>query len=145
MALLTAFAFGRFSAPAKVKTETKIVEVEKKTEKTNTDKQTHKKTEIVTIIKPDGTKETHTVITDNSDAKSKQSETDNTSITEDKTKEVTYSQSKVTVSALAGFNIFSPSLPDYGLSITKPVLGPITVGIFGFRSGMAGCSVGLTF
>lgn len=149
IALLTSYAFGRWSAPEKVKIETKIVEVEKKTEtsKTDTDRNKHKETTVTETTRPDGTKETTTKTVEDTqtDRKTNTSKTDDTTITESKSKEVTYSSSKVTVSALAGVNVLKGGLPDYGASLTKPILGPITVGAFAFQSGMVGCSLGLTF
>ena len=141
VALLTAFAVGRWSAPEKVKIQT--VEVEKKTEDKKVNIDDHKVTTIVETDKPDGTKTKTTVITDNKDTKVVDKKTDDT--TKTTTKEIDKSSSNVTISALAAINITSPGLPIYGASVTKPILGPITVGIFGFQNGMAGASVGLTF
>lgn len=149
LAVAFAFAFGRYSAPEKVKTETKIVQIEKKTSKKDTEskKERHKKTVITEITRPDGTKEVTTVITDDveADSKSHSSESDKVSKVETDKKEVTKTGSPVTISALAGLNSFSSPTPIYGASITKPVLGPITLGAFGLSSGMGGFSLGLTF
>lgn len=146
IALITAYAFGRYSAPEKIKIETKIVEVEKKTEKRDVDKQNHKKTTTVTEIKPDGSKTITTVITDEGVTKTKdRSITDSTRLSQE-TKEITNSSSKVTISGLAGLNPFRmESGIDLGASVSRPILGPLTVGIFGFKSGMCGVSAGLTF
>src|SRR5258706_14382864 len=69
VAVLGAFALGRYTVPEKVRIETKTVEVEKKTTDKTTDikKEKRKKTTITTITHPDGTKETSTVITDDVD------------------------------------------------------------------------------
>lgn len=34
---------------------------------------------------------------------------------------------------------------DYGLAVTKEILGPITLGVYGMRSGVVGLSIGLDF
>lgn len=139
--MLAAFAFGRFTGPEKVRTVT--LEVEKKTEQTDTDKNRHKKTISITLILPDGTKKTTTTTTDDTEEKTKERSTDDISKTSEK--EVIRGAAKVTVSALAAINLTKGGTPDYGLAVSKPILGPITIGAFGFQSGAAGLSLGLTF
>ena len=139
--LLGAFAAGRWSAPEKVKIQT--VTVEKKTDDKKSDTEDHKKITVTETTKPDGTKTKTTVITDDRNTKTEDKSTDDT--TKTMTKEVDKSTSKVTISMLAAENLSSPSIPIYGVAITKPILGPLTVGIFGFQNSMAGVSVGLTF
>ena len=58
-AILLALAVGRCTAPEKVRVETKTVTVEKVV----TETETHKKTTVTDVIKPDGTRETVTVST----------------------------------------------------------------------------------
>lgn len=149
VSLLAAFAFGRYSAPEKVKTETKTVEVEKKTEdtKTDVDKNRHKETKVVEVTRPDGSKEKTTEVTEDTNVfkKTDQSTTDNTTKSAEESKETTYAAAKVTISALAGANVSSLSVPVFGASVSKPILGPIAVGLFGFANGLAGFSIGLTF
>lgn len=145
VSLLASYAFGRWSAPEKVKIETKIVEVEKKVKHEDKKSEKHKKTTIVEITLPDGSKQKTTTITDDTETESKTKETDTAKRSETDTKEVTRSSSKVTVSALAGAFVNKFGLPVYGVAVSKPVLGPITVGAFGFQNGMGGLSVGLTF
>lgn len=131
LALLTVFAIGRFSSPTKIKTEIKTVEVEK----------------IVTVVehktitireKPDGTKETVIVSDTNTDSKSNSKGTDTT-------KEVTGSKDKLTISGLIGMNYTAIGAPIYGLSVSKNLLGPIRVGLFGMTDKVAGISLGLDF
>lgn len=146
--LATAFAAGRYTLPTKIKTEIKTVTVEKIVYKKaiESQKNTHKKTMVVEIIKPTGEKQTTTVTTDESvsDKKTVADKTTDTIQKQDAKQEVTGSVSKVTISALGGVNI-ETGLPTYGASITKPILGPVTVGIFGLSNGTAGASVGITF
>ena len=136
----TAFAIGRYTVPEKVRVETKIVEVEKKVEdkKENTHKQTH----TITTVKPDGTKVTDETTKEDDIIDDK--DTDVVSKNTDTTTETTRGASKVTISALGALNLTN-STPAYGLSITKPILGPITVGLFGLNNGTVGASIGLTF
>jgi hypothetical protein len=141
IALLGAFAAGRWSAPEKIKIQT--VEVEKKTNEKQVAVDDHKVTTITETDKPDGTKVKTTVIADNSKTKVDDKSTDDT--TKTMTKEVDKSSSKVTISLLASMHLSSPGLPIYGAAVTKPILGPLTVGIFGFQDSTAGVSVGLTF
>jgi PDZ domain-containing secreted protein len=141
IALTVAFAFGRWSAPEKVKTITQTVE--KKTDDKVVAVDDHKLTTITETDKPDGTKVKTTVIADTRDTSVHDKSTDQVEKTQ--SKEVDKSTSKITISMLAGTNVTSPSSLTYGASITKPILGPITVGVFGFQNGTVGASIGLTF
>lgn len=139
--ILTAYAFGRWSSPEKVRIETHTVEVEKKTnEKISKD---HKITKIIVKTHLDGTKTTTTTIADDRSTDDKSS--DDLHSTIDTTKEITNSSSKTTVQALVEVSLTKAALPDYGMGISRPVLGPITVGVFGFKSGIVGGGIGLTF
>lgn len=55
--------------------------------------------------------------------------------------------SKYNISALAGYDLSHPRslTPLYGVSVTKQVLGPITVGAFGLTNGVLGVSLGVNF
>ena len=131
VAIATAFAFGRYSAPIRVEKE--IVEVEKKTE--------DKRKEIIKteVVRPDGTKETttKTVVDSKTTTDSTKSE-----------KELVEGQtSKVSISALVGapLTLSGPLTPVYGGHIHRPLLGPVSVGIWGLSNATAGLSFGLTF
>lgn len=150
LALVTAYAFGRYSAPTKVVTETKIVEVDKKTDSKSTDKNVkkNKKTTTTVTTHPDGTKEETTVVEENYDADSstKEKSKDEAKTTSEDKKEVIRSGGITRVSAMFGFNGLSGDLrPGYGLHVTRSLLGPINVGAFGFTSGVVGVSLGLDF
>lgn len=134
--LATVFAFGRWSAPVKIKTETKIVEVDKKVDDIN--KKEHKKTVIV--HKPDGT--IITTITDDTDTH--KHETDTSSTVSDTTKEVVRRSSTLTVSALTGLSL-NGYTPIYGAHVTKQIIGPLALGVWGLSSRELGVSVGLSF
>lgn len=145
----TAYAAGRWSAPERVQIVTKTVEVEKKVidAKTDLEKDKHKETVVTETVNPDGTKSTVTKTVEDTKTgkKTETSTVDDTSKASDTVKETLYSSSKVTVSLLAGMSLSGPITPVYGLSLTRPVLGPITFGAWGLTSGVVGLSVGLTF
>ncbi len=143
IALLVSFAFGRFLGPEKVRVETKTVEAEKKTDIVKTDTDRHKETTITQTVSPDGTKQTVTRITEDTTKKTDSKDVTTDSKTSDTVKEVTRSASKVTLSALGG--IYDLKTPVYGGSITKPMLGPIAVGVWGLSNFTVGVSIGLTF
>lgn len=130
-ALLSAYALGRYTAPEVVKEIIHTIVIEKEI----VDK--HKETEI--IEHPDGSKETK-IIEDYHKTTDKSADSESS-------KESIRSASKVTVAALYGAqaSLSATFTPVYGLSISKPILGPFTVGAFGFSSGVVGLSVGLTF
>ena len=138
----TIFAFGRFSAPTKVVTETKIVEVEKKSSELDRDK--NKVTFTKMITRPDGTKETETKVVEETHTElKKQSDSAKTS---DDLKEVTRGTGKLSIAALGALNVRElTSPPVFGVHVQRSILGPITVGAFGFSNGIAGVSLGLTF
>lgn len=142
LALATAFATGRYTVPTKVVTEIKTVEVDKKDQHQDQKQDDHKKTTIVEA--PDGTKTT--TVTDDSSTDTKTDTKTVDSSSSDTYKSVT-KESAVTVMGLVGANASFSDLgtPVYGLSVTKPVLGPITIGVWGLSSKVGGLAVGLTF
>jgi hypothetical protein len=161
VALVLAFAFGRWSAPEKIKIEKEVVTVETKSKETTSDEK--KKTDIDTnlektvteITHPDGSKEVVTHYTRNSHA-SRSSEKEASSTeketlakTEKESKEVTKSSSKLIVSGLVGGNGLSGldalKAPVYGAHVQKTVLGPIMVGAWGLTDRTVGLSLGLIF
>lgn len=148
--ILTSFAVGRYTVPAKVKIETKVVEVEKKT--TNENKQdkrnTHTETVKTEIKKSDGTDTITTKTT--SDTKSiddtKVIINDQKSTNIDSTKTITSSSSTINLSLLGGASLLHP---DQGFliggSISTKLIGPSTIGLWGLNNGTAGLSLGLNF
>jgi hypothetical protein len=142
-ALLLSFAVGRWAAPTKVVTETKTVEVEKKTDTVDRNKDTHKTTVTTTTERPDGTKETKTTVVEDTKSNTKKTDTDTNTITEDKIKTVERARDKVTLSVLGGISFGQAQTITYGGEISKPLLGPIRMGVFGLTSGTVGVSLGL--
>lgn len=155
--LLLGAAFGRFTTPEKVRVETKTVtvEVEKKQEQqktnTDTDRDRHRETTTTEITKPDGTREvvTHTTDDTKTDRHTDQVKNTDTESTKNESastmKEVTRGSSPVTVSALLGVKLSLSSPVVYGAAVSRPILGPVTVGAFGMSDATLGVSLGLTF
>lgn len=149
VAISLTFALGRFTSPTKVKVETKIVEVEKTTKDTNSDtaKNKHKTTTVTEVVHPDGTKETKTTTTEDSNANNKTTivETSDKASTTDKTKEIVKSSGKLTIAAMGGATLDKAFDPIYGGQISKDLLGPISLGVWGLSNRTAGLSIGLSF
>jgi len=141
----TAFAFGRYSAPERVRTEVKTVEVEKKTETKESNTNRHKETTTVTITKPDGSTETTTKTTEDTNLKTDSKLVDDTTKSSDTTKEVTRGGNKLSIAALSGINYSKPDQLIYGASVSKELIGPITLGAFGLTDKTVGISIGLNF
>lgn len=140
IAVAVSFAAGRYSVPEKKievstdkKEETKQVEVQK-------DKK--KNTKVVEIINKDGSKEITTTIDEETsiDKKSTDAKKEDSSVSV----EVVSGSSKVTISALGGLDT-TTGIPLYGASVSKPILGPVTIGIWGLSNLSCGASIGLTF
>ena len=137
-AIILAAVIGRYTAPEKVRVETKTVTVEKVV--TNTE--THKKTTTTDVVKPDGAHEIVTVATDDTNVH----QTDNVNASTSAVAETTRGYSKTTLAVLGGLKPLSPSEPPvFGGIVTRPILGPITVGVWGMSTGTFGAAFGLTF
>jgi hypothetical protein len=140
LVILVSAAVGRFTAPEKIKT----VEVEKQTNsaKDDSEKDIHKKVVETKVTQPDGTVTDTKVTTDDSVLSNKSTDTSVT--TDEKSKEIVRSSGVLRVQALIGTPITNPSL-TYGASVSRNLIGPISVGVFGLSSGMVGGSVGIDF
>lgn len=114
--------------PEKVRVETKTVEVEKIIEKI-----VHKETKVTEH--PDGTKET--VVVEDSNTIGRTESTKNTY-----TKESISKGSKVNISILGGIKSDLNTVV-YGASVSKELIGPITIGAWGLTDKTFGISVGL--
>lgn len=155
-------AIGRYTVLEKVRIETKVVTVEKtvtdesKKTKTETDRDRHRETIVTEITHPDGRVEKTTRTVDHTETKRKTDQDTKTEITQDKTEvtekteERVRGSSPVTVSALVGApisfsngSLLGPIV--YGAHISKPLLGPISTGLWGLTPGVFGVSVGLVF
>lgn len=154
VSLGTAFAVGRYTVPEKIKTVVQTVEVEKKVVTTDTDKKEKKHKEVVVTDtkNKDGseTTTTKTVEDTNLDNKTNDKIADNTSDTKTDSKEVTKTGSRLNISALGGVPISLSSGPGigkfvYGVHVSRDLIGPISVGLWGLSSSEFGMSIGLTF
>ena len=107
------------------------------------DVDTHTITHTVTTKEPNGEEKTSTVtVTDTSTKTDKVVEQ-----TQQTKQEVTVSKSRpLNVSALVALDVKDPSRGfAYGVSVTKEVLGPVTVGLWGLTNGNLGLSAGINF
>lgn len=148
--MILSFAAGRWLTPVKIKTETKIVTIEKKVEdkKISSTDDKHIKTTITEVHKPDGTQTKTTVTEDTSVAQLKvdDNKQDDVKSTSDTTKTITKESSKLHISALLGVNVLNPSSGlSYGALVSKDIVGPLNIGLFGLSTGQAGASVGVSF
>lgn len=137
--LAASFAFGRYSVnDPEVKTSIKGKEDVTK----SVDKDTKKRSTTTVTESPDGSKSTTTVTEEETSERRDTAKSRETSIDQSSVPVV---RRTLNVSALVGVRAFDNLQPIYGASITKEVLGPITVGVWGLSSGTGGVSVGLSF
>lgn len=142
VALLTSFAAGRWLAPETIKTVKEIVKVKEKQKVKIVEKEVHRVTTITEY--PDGKKVT--VIEDNSKQTSNTDTSTHTDTKSKETSEITRGTSKVTISALGGISLLNnPLVTVWGVSVTKPVFGPVAIGLWGLNNNTFGSSLGLTF
>lgn len=143
----TAYAFGRYSAPEKVKTVVQTVEVEKKVTDTQTDRDKHKKTVVHEVTKPDGTKETTTEITEDTNTDRKTSSTTDDTKTASQVTEVTKSGKRLNISAMAGapIDFTKPVSPIIGAEVSTNLIGPVRLGVWGLNNATGGVTIGLDF
>jgi hypothetical protein len=140
--ILTSFAFGRYTTPTKTMIQVKTVETVRTVIQKDTDQA--KDTTITEVKKPDGTVTTVTHTTTETKTDTKEAQQDNKDI--ESTKTVTKGGSTVSLSMLAGINVTSPaSGMVYGGMLSKQVLGPIGIGLFGLSNGVGGASIALSF
>ncbi len=133
--LLVAFAGGYYLAPSKV--ETKVVEIEKKTD---TERDKHRETTTTETVKPDGTKQVVTIMVEDTNTKRKTE-------TKEDTKSVSAPapRPRISLSALGGLPVSYPFTPVFGAHVSKEILGPITIGAWGLSSMTFGISMGVNF
>lgn len=149
--LVTVFAIGRWTAPEKIKIETKIVEVVKNKEvsEDKTIKDKHKHTTIVVVKTPAGEEHTTTDITEDqtTNRDKKEKSTTDTTKNSDTIKTEEKSKSRLNIAVLAGTNITHASTTGilYGASVSRNIIGPITLGIWGLNDATGGVSIGLSF
>lgn len=109
--------------------QTKTVETTKEVVRTDV------QTVIKTVRLPNGQEETTTTVVDHTITKDTASKT-----------AVVVKAPTINVSALVANDFSTGSLkPLYGISVSKELLGPITVGAFGLTNGTIGLSLGINF
>lgn len=156
--LAGAFALGRYMTPEKIKIETKTVYQEKtdKSKEEELNKNVNKDKNTVTtkteLTKPDGTKIVKTVT---KEAETTSKTTNKTTLTKEQSEKmlteeteelVEMGRNRVTISALGGVDFKNlTDKPVLGCHVSKPILGPITIGAWGLSSAVGGMSLGLQF
>ncbi len=135
-ALAASFALGIYVTPDKVRVETKVVEVVKQVE---VEREKHKETTVTE--RPDGSKETKTVEDTKTQKNTEETKDSNTAVKESET----HPSNKISISALGGFQTYNAFYPVYGLSISRPLIGPVVIGLWGITPGVVGVSLGLQF
>jgi len=126
---VVAFAVGRYSVTQTTTTKQAEVHVD-------LDKRTH--TETVITKAPDGTTTEHTV-TDTTLSKDTTKKVAEASKTEAK------SGSKLNISLLVGQDFTTVKQPAYGISVSRELIGPVTLGLWGMNNGAVGLSLGVNF
>ena len=124
--LVIAFGAGRHSAtdPTTKEEETKVTEKDK----------SHTKTVTTTTKEKDGSVQVVTIVDTTASKKV------------DEIKEVkTSDKPRINIALLSGYNVLHPVGVEYGLSVSKQLLGPINVGVFGLTGGTIGVSLGMSF
>lgn len=141
VALVTAFAFGRYTVSVKPNVTT--ITATKSASQTVADKDTHTQTQIVEVKEPTGEVKTTTTIT-----KDTVSVVDKTRNVETQATETVSQSTRKTlnVAALVGMDVVHHlGTPVYGVSVSKELIGPVTVGVFGMSNSLVGISVSLNF
>jgi hypothetical protein len=150
------YAAGRFSAPERVRTVETFKEdtesrerVRQLTAELETAKR-HTRREVVTVVKPDGTRETHAttdttvdqsrdthVATETQRVEVKHVETLHESVTE-------RSRPDWRVGPMVGFDLNRGAFA-FGAHVERRILGPLSLGAFGLSNGTAGLSLSMEF
>lgn len=126
------FALGRYTAAKPdIKASETVITAKDQTVDKNVKKQ------ITETKKPDGTVTTVTTIDSNTQVKTDTNTQTRVSISQ-------RTPPKPTLTLLGGYD-FRDSKVVYGAHFTKPLVGPMAVGIFGLNNNTFGISLGLEF
>lgn len=142
---LVGTACGYFALPAKVVTKTETKVVTQIVKDTSQDKENHLKVVIVEEKKPDGTVVTTTTKTQDTDTKTNTDTKINKDQDTTTDKEVMYAKNSLTINALAATQIGDTSGVLWGLQVTRKLIGPIQIGVFGLTNRTLGGSLGISF
>ena len=88
----------------------------------------------------DGSETTTTKIVEDNDLAKKTLDTK----ASESEKIVEKSSGVLSLSLLGGIDIHDPT-PTYGISVTRSVIGPVTIGLWGLNNGTVGGSIGVNF
>jgi F420-0:gamma-glutamyl ligase-like protein len=136
---IVGYLAGRFSAPERTKVET--VTLTKEVQVQDESKRVNQIQRIVETTRPDGTTVKETRIKTRAASERIQSKT--TEVASKESREIE-NRRGVNVSALIGLPLTEITKgPVYGASISKPFIGPITLGVWGLTNFTFGLSVGL--
>jgi aspartokinase len=129
-------AVGLVTKPAKIVTKTEIVE------KVVTVKEEGKikVVKVVETVRPDGTKTTVTDSTEESKSK-EATNLEKASLNE----KVVSNETGARLNVLVGSNISKAPELNYGLMLSKRLIGPISFGVFGMKGGEYGLTAGIQF
>lgn len=135
--IVISFAVGRYSIQKSVVSTENIVDSKKKNEV----KDTHTVKTITKIKDKNGQEKTITVI----DTKVTDKVTEKNKVTDDKKQISTPMKgSNLNVSGLAAYDFDRKALV-YGVHVSRSLIGPITMGLWGLTNGSIGLSVGINF
>ncbi len=124
---ILSFSMGRYSVKSLQPQSAKV--------NTTSDINTHEHKVVVITKKVNGD-----IVTTITDDLNRQNKSQSSSITKQ------IPEPTVNVAALLGVDIENRMFrPTYGISVTKKLLGPITIGVFGLSSGVGGFSIGINF
>lgn len=153
--LVGAFLAGRASAPESVRVETRTLGVHAKSESeiraegVSAEHASHREVLVTELVRPDGTRKTTTrTVTDrqakNASSSLAESVTSEANVKETLSLKESSAQAgrSLEISLLAGTGISLGSL-TYGLHVSRPFLGPLTLGLWGVSNGVAGVSLGI--
>lgn len=118
-------------------TKTQVTQIDKvEVKKIEQQKHTHRV--VVIEEKPDGTKKT--VIQENTDTTT---DSNVQSSVHNKTINEVGKKNSTRISVMTGVAPSQIDLFIYGVSVTKPILGPVSIGVWGFSNKTFGASVGI--
>lgn len=141
-AILTSFAFGRYSAKVTQKPDV-VRSVETKVDtQVKSDKDLHKETVVTQVKAKDGSETTTTVIKEDTITLVDKTQK---AVTNTQTTVTHASQSKTNISILAVTDISNLNKLSYGLSVDHSIVGPLTGRVFGLSNGVVGIGIGLDF
>lgn len=136
--ILVSFMVGRYSVNPPAVKDTQIVTQDTQTQ---IKEEKHVIVHTITVKEPSGVERTETT-TESDTHIDKDKNTESQTVVEHES--TLQKRSEVNISGLIASDL-NDIKPVYGLSVSKEIIGPITVGLFGFTNGTLGVSVGINF